>query len=163
MLNELSKFFLGNTHDTTMMVTFFGTLAHDSDNKNFSAKMEKCIGPKLGNNEERWEVHFEDSKEVAPESMLIEDAAATATEGIGKLVSVQPTETMPQRPQAPMTIMSAIALAFLYLFHIALLLLSVVALLLLLSPPHPQSFLSMLPLLLLLGDPLTHLMMKKST
>ena len=94
MLNELSKFFLGNTHDTTVMVAFFGTLAHDSDNKNFSAKMEKYISPKLDDNEERWEVCFEDGKEVAPEPMLIEDAATvTATEDIGKSVSAHPATT----------------------------------------------------------------------
>ena len=93
MLNELSKFFLGITHDTTMMVTFFGTLAHDSNNKNFGAEMEKYISPELDNNEERWEVHFKGSKEVAPEPMLVEDAAATATEDIGKLVSAQPATT----------------------------------------------------------------------
>ena len=82
MLNELSKFFLGSTHDTTVMVAFFGTLTHDNDNESFVAEMEKYISPELDDNEERWEVHFEDGKEVAPEPMLIEDAAAAATEDI---------------------------------------------------------------------------------
>ena len=46
MLNELSKFFLGNTHNTTMMVAFFGTLAHDSNNNNNSNK-KKTLVPRL--------------------------------------------------------------------------------------------------------------------
>ena len=75
VLNELSKFFLGNTHDTTVMVAFFGTLARDSDNENFGAEMEKYIGPELGDTEERWVVRFEDDKEVTPEPMFVEDAA----------------------------------------------------------------------------------------
>ena len=53
VLNKLSRFILDSTHDTTVMVAFFGTLVHDSDNEIFGVKMEKYIGPELDGNKER--------------------------------------------------------------------------------------------------------------
>lgn len=75
IFDELSKFFLGKTRDTTIMSAFLDMLAHDNENDNetLSDKMEEYIGPELEDNEKKWEIPSDESDKIVTDSLDAED------------------------------------------------------------------------------------------